>query len=407
MIKKQTNFRSPTTLVSTTAIVIALTIMGDSLMYSLLPLEAESLGIPIAYVGLLLSINRIVRLGSNTWAGVLYEKMGPRRPFILACLIAIFTTLIYGLGWGLGAFIIARAGWGLAWSLFRQGGYIAIWAADGSARGKLTGLLWGIVRLGSAVSVILGGFLYDKYGFSAAILSIVGLTTLSIPIALKLPWPNNENNKVEGLKIENHRSWKNIVQEKSHKWLLVVGFSSAFFDSIIVSTASLFLAENLSNNLETFGLSIGTMAGFLLGLRFSANIIFGPIIGAFSDKYGQARTLSWLSLLVLLGTYGAILLNNFWVPLSIALVFISTSGIYVAGNASASKEGEHTNRPNIFIGFYNTAIDAGSALGPLFVYSSAFILQSLGWIYIASGVVLFLIIQRYFTIDKNSFIITP
>ena len=83
MLKTQTPTASATPLVIGAATVIALTIMGDSLMYSLLPLEAEALGIPIVYVGLLLSINRIVRLGSNAWAGIIFEKYGARLPFIL------------------------------------------------------------------------------------------------------------------------------------------------------------------------------------------------------------------------------------------------------------------------------------------------------------------------------------
>ena len=54
MLTTQTPTASATPLVIGAATVIPLTIMGDLLMYSLLPLEAEALGIPIVYVGLLL-----------------------------------------------------------------------------------------------------------------------------------------------------------------------------------------------------------------------------------------------------------------------------------------------------------------------------------------------------------------
>jgi MFS family permease len=395
MLETQSRTTSATPLVISVATVIGLTIMGDSLMYSLLPLEAESLGIPIVYVGLLLSINRIVRLGSNAWAGVIFEKHGARLPFIFASLIAIVTTLIYSFGWGLVAFLLARAGWGLAWSLLRQGGYFSIWAAEGKSRGKLTGVLWGLVRLGSAISVVLGGWLYDRHGFSAAVMAVSGFAFLALPIAIKLRWPQNETNTRSPHEENKLPSWQGLIQEDSQRWLMAVGFAEAFFDSVIVSTASLFLAANL-NGLNSLGLSIGTTAGLLLAVRFGADIVFSPIIGSLSDRLGQARSLVWLSFIVLLGLSGAIFFDGIWVALSFALVFVAISGLYTTGNASASGESEKTSRPQLFVGLYSTAIDTGAAVGPLFVFSSAAVLGSLNWIYMIIGALLFLIIQRYF-----------
>ncbi|MBM4461564.1 MAG: hypothetical protein FJ011_28045, partial [Chloroflexi bacterium] len=72
---------TPTRLVLTSGLVIALCIVGDSYLYSILPLEAPSLGIALPLVGVLLSANRLVRLLSNTAAGRVYERFGTRRPF--------------------------------------------------------------------------------------------------------------------------------------------------------------------------------------------------------------------------------------------------------------------------------------------------------------------------------------
>jgi len=83
--------------------VVGFSIMGDSLMYNILPLEAESLGIPVVLVGVLLSANRIVRLLSNTWVSRLFERFGPRFPFLLSALMGLLTTAAYGVfcwrGW--------------------------------------------------------------------------------------------------------------------------------------------------------------------------------------------------------------------------------------------------------------------------------------------------------------------
>ena len=87
---------------------------------------------------------------------------------------------------------------------------------------------------------------------------------------------------------------------------------------------------------------------------------------------------------------------------SLAIVFIASSGLFVTANAAASEKSEQSSRPHLFVGFFNTAIDAGAAAGPLVVYSSVAILQSLESIYLIAAVALFGVIQRYVWIEERS-----
>jgi len=48
------------------------------------------------------------------------------------------------------------------------------------ARGKLMGLLWGLIRLGSAFSILLGGYLRDQWGYRAGVFGVMGVTALAI-----------------------------------------------------------------------------------------------------------------------------------------------------------------------------------------------------------------------------------
>lgn len=50
------------------SVITALALLGDSLLYSLLPLYAGTLGLSTFMVGLLLSANRWVRLVTNSLA---------------------------------------------------------------------------------------------------------------------------------------------------------------------------------------------------------------------------------------------------------------------------------------------------------------------------------------------------
>ena len=112
----------PEWLVARVAAVVGLSIQGDSLLYGILPLAASGLGIPLGLVGLLLSANRLVRLISNTWASTLFERFGPRLPFIASAILGFLTALVYSASWGVVVFVLARMAWGIAWSGLRQGG---------------------------------------------------------------------------------------------------------------------------------------------------------------------------------------------------------------------------------------------------------------------------------------------
>jgi predicted MFS family arabinose efflux permease len=181
----------PVWLVAAAGSTIGLCIVGDSLLYSILPLAAPELGISLAQVGVLLSVNRLVRLVTNSWAAAFFERWGPYHSFLIACVIGLISTALYGLSYGFALFLLARLLWGTAWSGLRQGGYQAVWTGDAASKGRLTGLLWGLVRLGSALGVLAGGLLYDTYGFGPTIAVMVGVTLLSVGVASTIRWPQH------------------------------------------------------------------------------------------------------------------------------------------------------------------------------------------------------------------------
>ena len=383
-----------------TAVVIALAIMGDSLMYSLLPLEAENLGIPLTLVGLLLSANRIIRLFSNTWAGLAFERWGPRIPFIFAAVLTLVTTFLYGAGWGFLVFLFARAGWGIAWSVFRQGGYQAVWAAPENIKGRLMGTLWGIVRLGSAVSVVLGGYLYDKYNYSFAVLVITIISATAIPAAFALRWPQTAQPQTTQ-RSSFLQDIKIAAQTAPRRWILVVGFMDTLFEGIIGATLSLYLSQRLGGSIEEITLGIGTLAGALIALRYLANIFFSPMLGALSDRLGQPPTQAFLSLVILGGTVGAITLSGVWTIVCLVIIFFAGSGLFSVGSAAASGLANQTDRPHLFVSVFATSIDAGAAVGPILAYSIG---KYTGFeiIYILAAALLLMASVRFWQVSRNN-----
>ena len=360
--------------------VIALCILGDSLMYSILPLEAANLGISLPLVGILLSANRFVRLFSNAWASAIFERWGARWPFIGAALLGLFSTLLYGAGWGFVVFLSARLLWGIAWSGLRQGGYEAIWHGGSTIKGRLTGMLWGIVRLGSAVSVLGGGFLYDQFGYTVTIFCVVGVTALALPCALSIRWPASAflahpapaTPQPATTRQRRWQDWWQAWQLPRARWLITAAALQAYLSGVVISTTSLFLADRLQQSESSllFGLGIGSIAGILQGVRWLSDITVGPTIGRLSDRVGQTAMALGLGTLGFSALLGLSTLTAMMIVLPcLFLYFLCDSGMNVTLSAAASGAALEQERPHVFIGLYTTATDLGSALGPLLAFS--------------------------------------
>jgi MFS family permease len=406
---------TPTRLVLTSGLVIALCIVGDSYLYSILPLEAANLGIALPLVGILLSANRLVRLISNTWASGIFARWGPKRPFAAATVLALLTTAVYALGRGFAAFLPARLGWGIAWSGLRQGGYQAIWTGGAARRGRLMGLLWGVIRLGSAASVVIGGYLRDRYGYQTGALAIMGVTVLAIPLALAMRWPEEAHRTPQTFEVSETSK---VLRDEKKAWLtglrelwrstqgrraLLAGFIYAILEGVLISTASLFLASRLGTGelLAGLGARVGTVAGLLLAVRWTSDILFGPTIGALADRLGHAPAATLLAATLLAGVIGVTQLAGLGLVLCLMIAFISSAGLTVTLGAIANGLALAAEHPHHVIGAYTTAADAGSALGPPLAYSAG-LLIGVGGLYVAGAVALLAATVWYWTADGKS-----
>lgn len=99
------------------ALITAISLLGDSMLYIVLPLYWKEIGLDsIWQVGVLLSINRFIRLPFNPIVGWLYNRITLKTGLIIAIILGSITTLGYGLLNGFIAWIILRGIWGIAWS---------------------------------------------------------------------------------------------------------------------------------------------------------------------------------------------------------------------------------------------------------------------------------------------------
>lgn len=369
-------------LVASVGSCVGLSIMGDSLLYSILPLAAPALGISLPAVGVLLSVNRLVRLISNSSAGIVFERYGPRWPFIIAACIGFIATVGYGVAAGFIGLIVARLLWGIAWSALRQGGYQAVWAGRVEQKGRLTGLLWGLVRLGSAIAVVAGGFLFDRIGYGAAIGMATVSALLAIPVAMLVRWPQAETQEKESIKSDapaskpraqaERSAWRVALGAPVQRWLTIAGFLEYLVSGVVVSTTAIFVAERAGAGSEQailFGIGIATLTGLLHGVRWITDLALGPLVGALSDRFGQAMTALLVAATLTVAVGLALVTPPLVSILCLFCVLICDGALHIVMSAAASGVALDTTRPHAFISLYATTTDAGSALGPLVAYS--------------------------------------
>lgn len=73
--------------------VIAAVIMGDSMIYNVLPANVSSFGVSVGLVGVLLSADRFVRLASNPPAAWVIQRFGTPGPVYLGSAIFMLAAL--------------------------------------------------------------------------------------------------------------------------------------------------------------------------------------------------------------------------------------------------------------------------------------------------------------------------
>src|SRR5688572_24054137 len=70
---------------------------GDAFLYPFLPVNSSAVGVPVFWVGVLLSVNRFVRIFSNTMMVHLFARYGLRDVMTCAVALAIVSTLGYAI----------------------------------------------------------------------------------------------------------------------------------------------------------------------------------------------------------------------------------------------------------------------------------------------------------------------
>ncbi|MDR2056339.1 MAG: MFS transporter [Desulfovibrio sp.] len=356
------------------ALITALCLMGDSMLYIALPVHYQELGFESLWeVGLVLAVNRMVRLPLNPCIGHLYSRISERTGICIAVALGILTTLSYGFLRGLFWWILARCLWGFAWSLLRLGSLFCILKISSpETRGSYSGLYNGLYRLGSLIGMFGGGLLADVLGFSACAV-IFGLgTACALPALFAIP-RGGEGRQINPEQPSVLDGFRLTARNRETLLTVLCGATIALvLQGVVASTLSHLISVHTDGLLEWGGLVLGagTLAGFFQALRWSWEPWLAPLTGRLADRRYGWRRLLWFSF----GSGGVVfsllalsLPLPLWLAALLCMQATATALTTLADTGAAATASKGGGRSLLMT--YALLVDMGAAFGPLIAYS--------------------------------------
>ncbi|MDR2695070.1 MAG: MFS transporter [Deltaproteobacteria bacterium] len=358
----------------TFAAITALCLVGDSMLYIVLPVHYQDMGVASLWeVGVILAVNRLVRLPLNPCIGWFYSHVSERTGILIAVALAFATTLSYGFLPNLAFWILARCVWGVAWTLLRLGSLFCILnLSDPDNRGYYTGLYNGLYRLGSLTGMLLGGILADVAGVTVTVAVFATATAFAFfPALFRIPGGRKQQRE-QADNATILAGFAILARDRNTLWLMAGGCLAALvFQGVVASTLSRLIFEHTGGGLLVFGSLVGAsiLGGFFQALRWGWEPWLAPLTGRLSDqRFGRANMLACAFALGAL-SFAALaspLPLPLWFPcilfMQLTATMLTTLNDAAAADAAA-RAGERT-----LLMAYALCVDVGAALGPLVAY---------------------------------------
>lgn len=255
----------PTVLAS---IVLALALLGDSLLYAVLSLHASTFGLSLAWVGVLLSANRIVRLfGYPLLPRV--AATGLRRFTITAAATGALSTLVFAFGRGAAVLLASRLALGIVFGALSLSALAYATSASALA-GQRVGLSLSLRELGPLLSLTLGTTAVAIAGVRPTLAALGMMSMAGVALATRLPdlAMANDGNGLTILRLPLPADWLSLV----------AGFVT---DGIFPATIGLLIARSSGVGEAAIG------AGLLLGFKRVAVVVLAPVSGHAADRFGE------------------------------------------------------------------------------------------------------------------------
>jgi MFS family permease len=380
------------------SLITAACLIGDSMLYIVLPVHWQEMGLSSLWqVGIILSMNRLIRLPLNPLVSTMYRYLSARAGILIAVFLAVITTAAYGYVTSFAMFIVLRCLWGLAWTFLRLGAYFTIldYAADDN-RGKCMGQYNGLYRLGSLAGMLFGGILADICGIRNTALVFALITLLCLPFVFKYIPSSAKGMVAEQSRQEIHFS---IFHHPDVFTILLVGMVMAMiYQGIFTSTISYLIQLQRPDPLVLAGAAIGaaSLGGVVQAVRWAWEPWLAPWFGSLSDSHlGRLPVLCGSTFVAAMGFACISLRLPDWLWFAILMVLqLTATSLTTIADTLAADAAIGSAKVKIMT-TYSLLIDLGAALGPMIAYFSNQYIQAHA-AYWGASLLLFVVTFHYF-----------
>jgi MFS transporter, DHA1 family, inner membrane transport protein len=333
------------------SVVLALALTGDALLYAILPLEAAAFGITLAGAGVLLSVNRVVRLALFGWFADAARRWGLRRMTVAAAVLGALSTIAVAFSSGMLLLSGARIAWGIAFGILALTtlGY-ATSSLEGA--GARIGLSLSIRETGPLVAYTAGLALAASFGARAALLALGAASLSAVPLALRLP----DSGTQEPATVIRPRMRGAVVLRvtRGETIACVLGLVA---DGFFVTTIGLQFAAR-SGAAGAAG-AAGFAAAALAGKRLAV-FALAPLAGRIGDRLGATRAIA-VSLSVAAIAFVVLGFGAMTGGVALLVTAVAFAGTLIPLIDPRAEPREHLHH----LARLNAARDLGAALGPM------------------------------------------
>jgi MFS transporter, DHA1 family, multidrug resistance protein len=324
--------------------VLAFASLGDAFLYAFLPVNNSLVGVPVVWIGVLLSINRFVRIISNGFMVHVFARYGLRIVMIGAVVLAILSTGGYAIATGVFAWLIFRICWGLAFSAMRIGGLG--YALQSSRQGIALGISRSLQEAGPMLALFFAPFLLKVFNPQQTFIALAIFSSPGIYFALKLPRIQDTTQALGTKRLLPFPSVFNSITLVSA--ILIDGI-------LMVVLGILFMRYNSDVSLT----AATTLAAIYLGYRRLCLVVLSPAGGWLADKFGLEKIFTVSLVLVIAGLF-VLVSGNIAVGAVMVFTFYSVNAAISPGTVSK-------NHPHSLAAVAGNATwrDIGAALGTL------------------------------------------
>lgn len=251
---------------------MSLALLGDALLYAVLPAYAEEFGLTLPWVGVMLSANRFVRVFAYGTIARMTQAIGVRRTCIGAAVAATVSTALYGLAQEPTVMLAARILWGLTYASLVLA--TLSYAVDyRKSAGTRVGVSKAVQQAGPISALLGGAWLVGQVGPNTAFVVLAAPTALAILIGFSLPTTNR-----------SHAEARPATTLARPKPIDVVFFLQGYgVDGVFAVSITLILAREASLPEAVLGGSA------LLAIRHIGEAVAAPLFGWIADRLGARR----------------------------------------------------------------------------------------------------------------------